>query len=489
MLNLISQEDAARIRAFFEQAAYTQENLLKEAYYRELPSSRLRNVPRLLLLTEENTPINILARMFLIGTTVPRIQFREHVPDHVSEILLRSGLVTAFETYFRANVRLAYAENLLIVSDPSTRYETGDAYDLVLWPNPTTRLLANCTIRRRSRATFDLGTGNGVQALLAGEHSERVLASDVNERAIEFARFSAALNGIKNIDFVAGDAFQPAKGRRFDLIVSNPPFFLSPSREFLFCNSGMELDSFCRELVRRAPEFLNEGGFLQILFEWAEIEGENWWHRIERWFEGSGCDVWLAKTSSKDWLDYAQDRLRETPYESEEEDQTRFADWASYYQRHRLKAVHGGILAMRKRSGLNWSHVETLSGTAAPGFGQRILRTFATRDLLESPNADAHLLASPISLDGEAVLDQQLRQIDGEWRPERLSLTVNMSPAIELQALVAEFLASLDGRRTLGERVEELATRTGEPRERVMMECLSIVRRLLELDYIRLEGL
>ena len=73
-----------------------------------------------------------------------------------------------------------------------------------------------------------IGPGCGIQALLAAKHSERVVATDVNPRALAFAAFNAALNGIDKIEFRLGDGFAPVEGESFDLIVSNPPYVISP---------------------------------------------------------------------------------------------------------------------------------------------------------------------------------------------------------------------------------------------------------------------
>ena len=126
--------------------------------------------------------------------------------------------------------------------------ESPESSGMVLWPNPSTRLLQMFTIRRPSGATLDLGAGCGILAILASGHSRQVVATDLNPRATEFARFNVWLNGVKNVDCLTGDTFQPVQGRTFDLIVSNPPFFVTPSTGQIYCENSMELDGYCREL-------------------------------------------------------------------------------------------------------------------------------------------------------------------------------------------------------------------------------------------------
>ena len=75
---------------------------------------------------------------------------------------------------------------------------------------------------------LDVGTGCGVQALHATRHADAVVATDVSARALAFARLTLALNGARAVDLRQGDLLEPARGEQFDLVVSNPPFVITP---------------------------------------------------------------------------------------------------------------------------------------------------------------------------------------------------------------------------------------------------------------------
>ncbi len=98
--------------------------------------------------------------------------------------------------------------------------------------------------------TLDLGTGSGILAIAAAAHSGSVMATDLNPRAREFCMFNTALNGVTNVEFREGNAFEPVRGERFDLILANPPFFVTPSVRRAYSDNSMELDGFCRMLIR-----------------------------------------------------------------------------------------------------------------------------------------------------------------------------------------------------------------------------------------------
>src|SRR6185312_14435387 len=72
----------------------------------------------------------------------------------------------------------------------------------------------------------DLGTGSGAIALaIARERLHaQVVATDASKAALEVARRNARRHAIGNVDFVHGDWLVPLDGKRFELIVSNPPY-------------------------------------------------------------------------------------------------------------------------------------------------------------------------------------------------------------------------------------------------------------------------
>jgi len=143
---------------------------------------------------------------------------------------------------------------------------------MVLWPNPTSKFLSRFAVRRHSRATLDLGTGSGILSLGAAGYSDRVIATDLNPRVPSFVTFNARLNGIENIELRMGDGFAPVAGLTFDLILSNPPFFITPKSDYLFCDNQMELDQLCGSWLQQGPAHLNEGGYMQMLCEWHKSE-------------------------------------------------------------------------------------------------------------------------------------------------------------------------------------------------------------------------
>jgi len=126
----------------------------------------------------------------------------------------------------------------------------------VLVPRPETETLVEVALgflpdREAEYRILDVGTGSGAVALaLAHERKKAsVLATDVSEPALAVARGNAERLGLADrVAFEAGSLLEPARGRRFDLVVSNPPYL-----------AQNESESLAPELAHEPPEALFAG--------------------------------------------------------------------------------------------------------------------------------------------------------------------------------------------------------------------------------------
>jgi hypothetical protein len=262
-----------------------------------------------------------------------------------------AGLISMDGTRVRAAVKVLPFHDLLLAFDLPSMLGTVAGRDYVMGIGASTLTLANLTIRKSSCLTLDLGTGCGLQALLASVHSEKVIAVDINERAVAFAGFNAALNGIGNVECRRGDFFEPVKGEEFDLIISNPPYVISPEHDCTYCSAGLEGDGLCRKIVREAPAMLAQGGFCQVLCNWAEADCRPWTERVRGWVEGSGCDAWAMRSQSRDIASYASTWIRHTESHGRGITMERFEEWMSYYDHLGISGIGSGIVTLRRRTG------------------------------------------------------------------------------------------------------------------------------------------
>ncbi len=486
MLKPLDTDTAKRVHDLFRSAGYSRAGMRKALVANELPSRNLRNLPRLLYQTREPGTLNTLLRLFAFGLRTAKVEVEKMLPSWFLDAALRCGLIEIRGQHVESVAMLAPFEGLLVATDHSRKIESAEDPNVVLIINPTTWLLYRSAIRRPARATLDLGAGCGALALTAAAYSEQVAATDLNPRCTEFARFNAALNLKSNVECLTGSLFDPVAGRKFDAIVTNPPFFITPVMDHLFCDNEMELDGFCRKLVRLAPDYLNEGGFLQMICEWVEIERQSWKERLSEWVADSGCDALVLKGHTELPDRYATNRIRETTPPSPAADARNYSSWTGYYRKKGVTAIHRGIINLRRRSGRNWLSFEDAQRLPKRPFGNAILRRFDIQDLLNREDSEAALLNSRLQVTPGAKLIRRMKPSREGWTLEGVKLSQNNDIPHEQNAggVIAEYLALFDGKRTAAEAMDQLVDKVGAPRERVREECINVTRRLLERGFL-----
>jgi SAM-dependent methyltransferase len=486
MLRLPDPRDAEVLRQFLRDAGYTTAGLDDALGLSEPPSPHLRSAARLLYLTREPKPSNLLARWFLLAGRVPVAVARSVLPPAVLDAFARVGLLVEDGGELRASAVIAPHGELLVASDSFQQLASPDGSDHVLGLNVTARYLLDFTIRRPVENLLDLCSGSGIQGLVAADHCGHVTCADLSPRAAAYAAFNARLNGLDNVSCVTGDRFAAVSGRRFDQIVCNPPFVLAPAAELLFRDNPLPLDAFVEGLARQAPAFLSPGGCFQMICEWVEVEGESWQTRLARWLEGTGCDAWVLRDYTQDPSRYAQMRLRESLPATETADEQAFRRWMDYYAMHRVVAVHGGLLVMRRRDGANWLRIDEAGDAYGKNLGGAVATGFEARDFLAAHADDEALLDTAPQVAPDCRLRQEHRWGGAGWQPQpvRLEQREGLRRGLALDANVAVFLGKLDGRRTVRAAVAELAAEADAAPRDVQAEVLQVVRRMIDLGFL-----
>jgi methylase of polypeptide subunit release factors len=273
-------------------------------------------------------------------------------------------------------VRIAAYEGLVLVSDPLDPA----ARDFVAGPNPAATRVDRLTIRRPVSRALDLGTGAGTQALLAARHSEQVIATDVNERALELAQLNAELNEFENVELRQGDWLEPVADERFDLVVSNPPYVVSPETDLLYRDGNLVADAVTRVLITEVPAHLEEGGIAQVVGNWAHGADEDWRLPLESWIEGSGCDALLLRFEGDDLVSYAAGWNAGLIAEGAEPYLAAVDRWLDFYRSEGIEAISDGMVVLRKRNGKNWVRAIDVPGRPTVGAGEQVLRIVEARD-------------------------------------------------------------------------------------------------------------
>ncbi len=488
MLTPFSPAEAERFRMYLRACAYGDPDRLRRLGFSDPSIPGRHGVPRPRRSGAEEPPLTLLTDAFLLGRAVSSAAARRVFSADFLALCGSHGLLEEDGPALRPTLRLSPLGDLLVASDHFSAAVGPDAATIVLPPNPPASYLLDFVVPCHAEAALDLGAGSGIVALSLAGQCDRVLATDINPRAGTYTAFNAALHGRRAIEFALGDRFAPAAGREFGLIVSNPPFLLIPPSGFLYGSTGSPLDEFCRGLVRSAPAHLVEGGLFQMIFEWVEIAGQPWPERLSSWFEGTGCDALLLSAFEETPERYAEARLCELPFLSDEEDDRRLSDWTAAYRAAGVTRMHGGLLALRRRVGRNWAKFTRLARRPEAPFGSAVLAAFAARDLLDAHPRDEDLLPLALRLAPGVRLAVDHAPGAGAWSVAGARLLA-LGPLTGDQPIapdLAEFLAAFDGTRDVRALAAVLAARTGMPLERAVPELCALARRLLESGYLSL---
>ncbi|MCJ7728722.1 MAG: class I SAM-dependent methyltransferase [Sedimentisphaerales bacterium] len=434
-----------------------------------------------------DSPYNILVRLFWLGQSVPEPVARKSLPGLDIEELEAIGLLDRRDGKIWSNVRLAPYHDLMLASDFGPEINRELSADHVLGVGAASVTLANLTVRRKVKTALDIGSGAGIQSFLAARQAEHIIGTDTNQRALNFAKFNTRLNDISGIEWREGNLYEPVAGQQFDLIVSNPPFVISPESRFVFRDAGMPGDAVSEQVIRGAGERLNEGGFACILFNWHHKNDDDGDSRPRSWVSKTGCDAWMLCFKSADPLTYAADWLRSCVGQSSPEYGRRLDEWMAYYEKMQIGRISAGAIIMRRRPGSpNWFRAHTIDkGQCTGASGGQIERIFAAEDMLEVLD-DRQLLQQRLAFDNNHRLEHQLVVENGRWvvRAEHLYATEGVPFAGNVDMYIANLLAGCDGKRTLGEVVLEAAERMQANREEFTRACLAAVRKLMQAGFL-----
>jgi hypothetical protein len=306
------------------------------------------------------------------------------------------------------------------------------------------------------------------------------------------ARFNARLNGLDHVECLEGDLFAPVEGRTFDLVVANPPFVVSPEKRYIYRDSGMPADEVCRKIVREAPDFLNAGGYCQILCNWVHTAGRDWRERLAGWFEGTGCDVWVMRSETRDAATYASTWIEHTERGATERFQERFEQWTDYYAELGIEAVSAGLITMRRSSGRStWYRAEDGPAKMLGPCGDTVVQGFALRDFLAAVPDDASLLAARLRVSGDARLQRRLEPGEGGWADvsTELCLTRGLAFSGSVDPYVANLVGACDGRKPLGALLAETAAFLDKNPADLAPAVCRVVRSLIERGFLLPENL
>jgi len=484
---LAHPDDYARLRDALLGHGYTEAGVREVLRVPAHQMPKAIDTPRLLRRANNDSPLHVLCRLFLIGVPTPRDDVQRAFAPIEVDALIDAGLLTYEAGEVRSTVRLVPHRDLFLAMDV-LRDAGSTPPDTVMGVGGSTLSLANAMVRRPARRALDLGTGCGTLALQAAGHAEAVWATDLNPRATAFAEFNARLNGLDHITCLTGSLFEPVEGMTFDYIISNPPYVISPESRLIYRDNQLRGDTFCRQLLRETTERLAEGGFAQVLLNWPHYAGQDWRESFIELFDGSGCDLWLlcSEGEEKELEDYAAMWLDLSQYTSLAEYTAAFDRWMAFYDADGIERISHGLATLRKRSsGGNWTRFEDAPEKMLGLAGEDIALGFELHDFVLTAGDD-QLLETALCLAPSVRMRQEFQATDGGWSAQSIELrrAQGMTWTANVDPYVAGLAARCDGQRPLRSLIAELSEATGQSVDALTPPVLEVVRALVDGGFL-----
>lgn len=434
-------------------------------------------------------PCAALIRLFTLGVPVDLRDVQRALPTLGTDGALALGLVRREGDGVVATCHLrpyAAAGRGWWVASDRPEFATGEplAPDHVLGVGGASATLASWTPRRQVARALDVGTGSGVQALRLSEHAREVVVTDLSERALAYASLNAALNAA-TWDIRRGSMLEPVQGEGFDLIVSNPPFVITPRDGsvplFEYRDAGAAGDAVVADLVRALAAHLVPGGVAQLLGNWEIRAGEDWRERVGAWVAESGLDAWVVQREVQDPAQYAETWARDGGHHpGTAEFQTMYAAWLDDFASRDVAAVGFGVITLHRPSSDRAPFVELMDvrGPVADPMGPTISAGLAARELLARLDDEA-LLETVWTAADDVSLEQELRPGSSEPLAVRVVQGGGLRLRVPLDTYAAAYLGVADGSMTPGQAFVAIASLLEEDVADVVRRAVPMLRYLV----------
>jgi hypothetical protein len=355
--------------------------------------------------------------------------------------------------------------------------------------------LAGLMVGERVDSVLDLGTGCGIQALHSARHSRRVVATDISDRALELAAFNARLNGAAGIETRAGSLFEPVAGERFDRIVSNPPFVITPRTDgvpaYEYRDGGLVGDALVASVIRGAEQHLVPGGIAQLLGNWEYRDGDDGLERVGGWLDSTGLDAWVVEREVQDAALYAETWIRDGGVLPRTDEFDRlYGAWLDDFAARGVTQIGFGYVTLRRpaEGAPTLRRLERLDGQLGhnpTGLGAHISATLAAHDA-QHAMTDGGLAAATLVVAGDVT--EQRHYWPGDEHPTVMDLRQGggFGRTFPLGTALAAVVGACDGDLPLGAICAAVADLLDVDGAELLAEVLPSVRELLVVGMLRL---
>ena len=446
----------------------------------------------------------VLARLFFLGGDVSPEEAEGALARVTVGGARKLGLVDVHEGSVTPHVMIrpqAYVDEhgageWWIASDLDESVRSGPLPEHhVLGVGGASLTLAGLQLTTSADRLLDLGSGCGIQSLRARRDGRDVTATDISEAALRFTRLNATLNGVDGIRTVRGSLFEPVAGERFDRVVSNPPFVITPRLadvpSYDYRDGGLTGDALVRSIVTDVGEHLTPGGTAQLLGNWEYIDGRDGLARVREWVLESSIplDAWVIERERMDPIAYAELWIRDggtVPGTSQFD--TMLGAWLDDFAARRVREVgFGYILLRRPRQGtVTLSRFERIDSRIESHayLGMHLAESLSAHDR-QTGMTDDEIVDQVLWVGGDVT--EARHHLPGAEDPSVIELrqgggfgrTLGVDPAL------AALVGACDGDLPVGRLIAAIAELLEADPAALLADLLPRVRALLDDGFLR----
>lgn len=485
-LERLGAEDCGRLRERLQAAGYDGAFLGEVENVAPLNLDRPRRPLIRWFLERRPGPAADMAALFCYFDAVERGRVEAALGAGLAARLLEAGVLSpAPADRFRSEFMVVPLADQWFLSDP-----LHGGSEAVMGPGMTTLLLHRLLSELPAGTMLDLGCGAGSLAIAAAGRGARATATDLSSRALAIAAFNARLNGVP-LETIRGDVAEPVRGRRFDLVLAQPPYLPRPEGEAAttYLHGGRLGDELAMRFVADSARLLAPGGVAALHFDSVVRPGEPLAERLRQAVGDAPAEL-LALVSKGPPPDLQAMFYAGMDHPDLGEDYARVATANRVHLESLGVTEISRVLAVLRRP----------SAGEAPGGRYRIvlqappvnrLRPGALREALAAldlaSGPDEALLAARLAPPEDATFV-------GEWRspadesPARLEVRFGPGSLAQDRELGdgGWLLCGLfDGRRTVSEAVAPFAEASGETPDEARATVTSFARDALARGMLR----
>ncbi|MEV8212452.1 methyltransferase [Leifsonia sp. NPDC077715] len=456
------------------------------------------------LARREPSALATLARLFVLGRPVARADADAALPSLGVAGAASLGLVAVDADTVRAAVDLR-PYGFVDAAGPAEWWIASDLGELALGhPLPEDHVLgvggasltlSGLMLQKPVESALDLGTGCGIQAMHAARHARRVVATDISERALRLAALNLALNEIDGVELRLGSMFEPVAGERFDHIVSNPPFVITPRTEgvpaYEYRDGGMIGDGLVASFVSGCGEHLTPGGVAQLLGNWEYRGTGDGLERVRDWVDASPAplDAWVIERDVEDAVRYAETWIRDGGTRPGTPEFERLLDaWLADFETRDVRSVGFGYLLLRRAEGVptlrRFERLHGSLGANEAGLGVHLGEALAAHDLQAALMDDELGRLHPVT-SGDVTEERHLWP--GADAPTAILLRQGggFGRAVSADTGLAALVGACDGELSVAAIVAALAHLLEVDEDALRADLLPAVRGLLVDGFLR----